>query len=241
MPYLLLGKPAYEKYGHTLEGCGFTPVMLMPDRELNKTVASHADTLIFSDGTMHIINEDYSSSLPEAVRALFCAIPERPHGDYPTDTAFNALRIGRYLFARSAGIASAIRSYAAEAGLTFINVNQGYARCSTLPLSGARAAITADEGMAKAMESVGINVLRISAGHITLDGCAYGFIGGASFVWEPRNCCSISRFGRYVYFFGNLRNHPDGERISDFIKSHGYEIITLEGELTDFGGAVIVE
>ena len=241
MAYVLLNENAYQKYQNVLSGFGFDPIALPRDSRLNQTVAAHADTLIFSDGSMHIVNREYAAFLPGEVHYFMTETDEYLHGNYPNDTAFNALRIGHYLFARRSSLSAAVRNYADESGLSLVNVNQGYARCSVLPLTSARAAITADEGMAKAMEGVGIEVLRISAGHIALEGCAYGFIGGASFVWEPRNCCSVSRFGRYVYFFGSLRYHPDGERISDFIRSHGYEIISLEGELTDFGGAITVE
>lgn len=240
MPYILLGEPCYRLYADTLRSYDFTPVPLMPDARLNKTVRTHADTLMYSDGTVHIANADYATSLPEKVRELLIKTPDTPYGDYPTDTVFNALRVGRYLFARTASLSPTVRRAAEESGLTLVNVNQGYAHCSTLPLSSARAAVTADEGMAKAMEACGIRVLRIACGHIALEGCEYGFIGGASFVYEPRNCCSLSRFSRYVFFFGDLHRHPDGNAVKEFITSLGYEVISLGGALTDFGGAVIV-
>ena len=241
MPYILIGEPCYNMYADKLAAYGFVPIALPASEHLNKTVASHADTLIYSDGTVHIINSDYLTKLPKNIHDRFSPVPEAPNGSYPRDAAFNALRIGRFLFARFASIAPSVRSAAHEAYLTEVNVNQGYAKCSTLALTGAHAAITADEGMARVMESVGIEVLRITPGHIRLEGCEYGFIGGASFVWEPKNCCSISRFGRYVYFFGDIRRHPDGGRIAEFVEKHGYEVISSDGILTDFGGAVVLE
>lgn len=240
MPYILIGEPCFNIYADLLRRYDFTPVPLPTDARLNRTVAAHADTLIYSDGSAHIINAEYAERLPEKIRELLVKTQEAPYGDYPTDTAFNALRVGRYLFARLAGLSPTVRSLAEESGLTLVNVNQGYARCSTLALMGARAAITADEGMALAMEEHGIRVKLITPGHIKLHGCEYGFIGGASFVYEPQNCCSLSRFGRYVYFFGDLQRHPDGAAIAEFIQHCGYEVISLGGELTDFGGAVIL-
>ncbi len=240
MPYILLGSPAYERFAGTLKSFGFAPISLPHDPRLNKTVSTHADTLIFSSGTAAIANADYIARLPENIADKLTAVSESPYGAYPTDTAFNALTVGRFMFARLASLAPSLKQYADDMGLTPINVNQGYAKCSTLAIPSARAAITADKGMAAAMESAGISVLRISEGHIALDGCEYGFIGGASFVWEPICCCSVAEHTRRVFFFGDIRRHPDGEAIVDFLHRFGCETVSLGGELTDFGGAVII-
>ena len=240
MPYIIIGSPCFQKYADQLAAYGFTVVLLPSDHGLNAAVSTHADTLVFSDGFVYIMNVDFCEGLPEELRQHFTAVSDRPYGGYPTDTAFNALCIGRHMFARLQSLAPSVRKYAEETGFTLVNVRQGYARCSTLALPGARAAVTADEGMAAAMESVGIEVLRIRPGHIALDGCEYGFIGGASFVYEPRNCCSISHRSRSVYFFGDLSRHPDGQVIAGFLAHRGYDAVSLGGELTDFGGAVVM-
>ena len=89
------------------------------------------------------------------------------------------------------------------------------------------------------MEAKNITVLRITPGQIELDGRSDGFIGGASFVDEPFCCCSLHT-PPVVGFFGSPGTHPDGARIRDFIESHGYRVLTLDGRLRDFGGAVVV-
>ena len=76
-----------------------------------------------------------------------------------------------------------------------------------------------------------IHVLKISPGHISLPGCKYGFIGGASFIDER---------AKTVYFFGEIDSHPDATNIISFIEQAGYSVFSLDGELTDFGGAVII-
>ena len=73
-------------------------------------------------------------------------------------------------------------------------------------------------------------VLLIEKGHIELPGFDYGFIGGASFVYEDK-----------VIFFGNIERHPDFENIKDFIEATEYELIYNNSiPLTDIGGAVIL-
>ena len=109
-----------------------------------------------------------------------------------------------------------------------INVNQGYTRCSTLVIND-RAAITSDISIKNALESNGAEVLLISPGNIFLDGFDYGFIGGAG----------VSFDGKTV-FFGNVKKHPDYEKIRGFCKKYNskLEILCEHIPLTDIGGAV---
>lgn len=238
--YILLHHKAAERFGGALRGYGFTPVPLVPDTRLNAIVAAHADTLL-CDGAANvpIVNDVYAGTLPPHIRELLLVTPDGPSGDYPTDTAFNALALGRYLFARRESLAHTVRAAAISTNLTLVNVNQGYAKCSVLALPSRAAAITADAGMAQAMESRNLPVLRISPGAIALEGCAFGFIGGAAFADDPLCCCSLHAKPA-VYFFGDLARHPDGSRIAAFIESRGYDIVSLGGDLTDYGGAVVL-
>ncbi len=228
MKYILINENYHKRYFPALEAHGFEVVPLPAAGGLNRIVAAHADTLIFGDG--RIINEDYLKKLPSFLWGYFTPSKERPHGNYPDDTVFNVLKVGRHIFCGKA-VSGDIISYANENGLTVIPVKQGYAHCTTLAIDEKYSAITADRGMAAAMERVGINVLTISEGHITLEGAKYGFIGGASFVDADT---------RRVYFFGDISAHPDADKIIDFIENLGYTALALDGSLTDIGGAVIL-
>lgn len=231
MAYLLLGEPCFNIYAKALEKYGYTPVSLPPDARLNAIVCTHADTLIFACCGEYVANADYVRALPSFLHEYFTATDETPCGAYPTDTAFNALVADGKLFARLDTLAEAVHLAAKRNGLLPVNVRQGYARCSALALGAANAAVTADVGMARTMTAYGIDVLTVSAGHIALEGCEYGFIGGASFVDEAL---------RRVFFFGDLHAHPDGERIEAFLTRHGYSTVSMDGALTDFGGGIIV-
>ena len=63
MPYILLGEAAYIKYADSLLGLQLTPIPLTPETRLNKIVNTHADTLIWSDGKVYIINREYIKNL----------------------------------------------------------------------------------------------------------------------------------------------------------------------------------
>ena len=238
--YILLHHEAAARFGDRLEAYGFTPVPLAADARLNQIVAAHADTLIADGiGWSPIANRDFAECLPTHIRERLTRIDDAPHGSYPTDCAFNALALGRCLFARQASLAADIRRAADEAGLTAVNVNQGYAKCAVLALPSRIAAVTADAGMAAAMEAHGVQTMRIRPGYIALAGCEYGFIGGAAFADDPLQCCSL-HVKPAVYFFGDLARHPDGAAVARFLEAKGYEAVSLGGELTDYGGGVIV-
>ena len=231
MSYLLIGKPCFNIYADALKKYGFTPIPLEADARLNTVVSTHADTLVFTLGNNHIVNKDYAQILPPFMSEHFSLTDDTPHGTYPTDTAFNALTLGGKLFARLDSVSEAVLAAARQCGLSPVNVRQGYARCSTLTLGCANAAVTSDAGMARTLSSNGIDVLKIESGHIALEGCEYGFIGGASFTDEANH---------RVFFFGDLATHPNHEQIEAFLTRHAYTAISLGGTLTDFGGGVII-
>ena len=116
-------------------------------------------------------------------------------------------------------------------GMCFVNVNQGYAKCSTVIFAD-RAAITEDESIYKAMSSNGTDCLLIRKGYVRLDGFDYGFIGGASAVDEEN---------KTIIFFGDIEKHPDYSLIKSFIEKYAYSIEYIrEKPLTDVGGAIII-
>lgn len=146
-------------------------------------------------------------------------------GRYPGDVGLNQLVMGGVLYGRVDHAARELLDVYPDR----VAVKQGYARCSTLKLSE-NAAITADRTIATALMSKGVDVLLIEAGHIRLDGYDYGFIGGASFPLPDRS----------VGFFGDLSLHPDAKAIFAFAERHGVKLYSLSGELTDYGGGILL-
>lgn len=146
---------------------------------------------------------------------------------YPQETAFNALVMGSKLFCHIGSASPRLLDAAKALGMDIIPIKQGYAACSVCKVND-RAAITADSGMAAALEHEGIDVLRIRPGHILLPGYDTGFIGGASTLLDGR-----------IIFFGNAAAHPDWPQIERFLTAHGAEYKLFGGmPLTDLGGAV---
>lgn len=238
MVYALIDRRVNEKMKERLMKEGFGLIELPPSADLPTPIASHPDSVLSKIGNSIILSCDYCD---DGAYALTDIREYAPHikihlawdgmgKEYPSDARFNSLKIGRYLFARRDSISGMITEKATEHGLNIVDVKQGYPHCSVLAL-GDDAAITADEGMASAMEGVGIKVYRIKPGYITLEPYKYGFIGGA---------CGV--FGKKIYFFGDYRMHPSRRVLEEAAGDLGYTLIPLsEGELADFGGIVFLD
>ena len=196
---------------------------LSPCDDLAAPVSKHADMLLGAVDGRLVVTRSYF----EKNRNLFAGCDpvitdERHGGKYPADILLNFIDTKNAVIGYKKALTKLINK-------PVINVKQGYARCSTLVCGNL--AVSADKGILSALESLGFDTLLISAGHIDLPGYGTGFIGGASFV-----------DGDGVYFFGLLSYHPDGNRIKEFILSHGAKIYELdERPLLDLGGAVIIK
>ena len=219
-----------------LEKEGFYLLKLPADPCLGEAVKSHPDTVLFYDDGELITTADYC----EYGAYIFSDIREyRPdvkvsftsdvrHSKYPYDCLMNALVIENKLFCKTDSVSPKIIDHARQRSYEIRHVNQGYPACTVLRFG--ENAITADQGMAKALTESGINVTLICAGGISLLGHEYGFIGGASGVYNDK-----------IYFYGNLNSHPDAEIIKNAITNAGYTPISLSDQpLTDLGGMIFL-
>jgi hypothetical protein len=140
--------------------------------------------------------------------------------------------MGEYLFSKADTVSDAIKDYAKEANLTLVNVNQGYPACTVLKLTE-KIAVTADDGMAKALSDKGITVYKIeNSDKIKLPPYPYGFIGGCAGVFKDK-----------VYFAGDLHFHPSCDIIKEAAAAAGLECVSLaDGEnLLDVGRLVFYD
>lgn len=110
----------------------------------------------------------------------------------------------------------------------YINVNQGYSRCSIIPLNDFY--ITSDKGVFKKLLSEGLDVNYVDNDNIILEGYDKGFIGGTCGIWKQK-----------ILFMGSLKHYNWGNDIRNKLENHNYEIIELyDGHLFDGGTIVII-
>ena len=190
----------------------------------------HADMqCLFLDDTAFVLSrcEGLIKALDGRYQIVRCG--DNISAKYPENVALNALVLGRRLIARLDSLDDKVKSYCIEHNYEFIHVRQGYAKCACAAVSD-NAIITADKGIYYSLKEYKADVLLIQEGRVTLEGANCGFIGGASGL-------DISGCIRRLYFSGNIKNHPDYQRIRDFCSKYDTEIISLtNNELTDIGG-----
>lgn len=198
---------------------------------LEKPIAAHPDMLLLPIGKKIFVSRKYFekaetalsdiSTLTNMTLMLTDDIPKSP---YPYDIAFNGIQIGKYFFCLAPYISKDALGFSKELGLEIVSVKQGYTKCNICKVSE-KALITSDPSIEKAAKKLGIEVLKISSGNISLPGYDFGFIGGAS-----------GETDKNVFFCGDLSCHPDGERISAFCQKQGKHPVSLSNKpLLDVG------
>ena len=237
MKALICDNRISEKIERRLLIEGYYIIKLPASSSLPEAIAAHPDSLIFRLGDTFVTTCDYAEEAAYVFSDIreFCHssrivfIDEALGKSYPEDARLNAVSVGSFLIANKKTVAREILEISEKLGFCTQNVNQGYPNCSILKLND-KNIITADEGIARKLQSLGVNVLLIEPGHISLPPYAYGFIGGASGV-----------DGNKVYFLGDYKLHPDGERMEKFIRDAGFTPVALSDKpLVDLGGLMFL-
>lgn len=199
------------------------------------SIAYHPDIYLFQIDEKSFV---YSPDLPEEFLDTLrehgaSLIPGRdaPDGKYPGTAGYNAVRVGDKVFLNEAHADTCVLDAVRRKGIRAINVKQGYARCSVLPISD-KAIITTDSSIASSAEKVGVKSLIIEASGILLPGERYGFIGGASGVCP----------GGRIVILGDPGYHPEEKEIKNFLSRYALsDVITLPGiEVYDAGSLMIL-
>lgn len=207
-----------------LRSLGYSPVNISTNGIVDEPISCHPDVFMCKLG----VDDDSP--------VIFASGSDVGFG-YPSDSVFNAACTGEFFFHKLAvtnpRLLSAAGSFSKSAptGMKFVDVRQGYTKCSMVVVDR-NSIITYDKGIIKACSMYPeINVLEVEPGHCFLEGYDTGFIGGCS-----------GRVGNKVIFNGNLKAHPDFQRILSFIKSRGLDCVWFpEYELTDIGSIITCE
>lgn len=227
---LVLVSGEYPFLADRLKKQGIEVITTEPDRRLPGPVRFHPDmqACLLSKECMFVLSGSPLKGKLNSWGISALETSAEPACGYPGDVLCNAFVLGGFLVGNSRYIDSEIREAAKKAGLKELAVRQGYASCSAAVVNE-RSAITADEGIAAALEGQGLDVLRIRQGFIKLPGYDTGLIGG---------CCGLLA-PDILGVTGRLSSHPDGLRIRGFLKARGISVFELnDGELLDIGGIV---
>lgn len=148
--------------------------------------------------------------------------------NYPENIAYNVARISRYAVHNTNYTDEKLKFYIEREGIEFINVNQGYSKCS-LAIVGEDACITSDPSIFKELEKNSIDVLLIEEGFIELPGLNYGFIGGATGMISKDE----------LLISGTIIEHPSLRKINDFLKKYKIKSVYLSNNrIIDIGSII---
>ena len=157
-------------------------------------------------------------------KPVFFGCAEKIGSIYPENIRYNAACTGKY-FIHNLKHTDPTLLKAAENTIK-INVSQGYTKCNVL-IVDENSIVTSDAGIYNSCYGK-LDVLLITPGHIRLRNFPYGFIGGAS-----------GRIGGKIIFNGNIKAHPDYEKIAAFIESRDLELVYFPSyELEDIGSII---
>jgi len=146
---------------------------------------------------------------------------------YPESARYNAV-VTEFFFIHNLNYTDPVISGQIN-NLDRININQGYSRCSLLPLKNNHF-ITSDQAIYKTLRKKQIDVLYSNPSGIILPGFKHGFIGGAFGVFENK-----------VFVIGSLKKYNEGDKVSKYLLELGYQIIELYyGPLFDGGSIFII-
>ena len=236
-PLALIGADAKNRFDNFLAKLDIKTVYLPSDNRLALPVSSHSDMLVFKLEDIIVCNTDYHNKNIEIFNQIkdygYKILPTdfKVFSKYPNDISLNQALIGKYVVGLKEACEKSILEIIEKRGYEYLNIKQGYAKCSTLVLNE-HAIISADKNIIECAKNIGCDMLKIenNEGAIAINDYNYGFIGGASFVYENS-----------VYFFGNLDLHPECKKIRSFCESHGFSTVSLDNDiLYDVGGAIIL-
>lgn len=144
---------------------------------------------------------------------------------YPNNISYNVGRLSDLAIHNFKYTDEVLKYYLKKENLNFINVKQGYSKCS-LSLVNSKVGITSDIPMYKKLTELGYKILLVEPGNIFLPHQNYGFIGGTNGnLSESKSIIS-----------GSLKDHPNESQILNFFENNNVELKFLSKEkIIDLG------
>ncbi len=147
---------------------------------------------------------------------------------YPYDIAYNASRVGNFLFHNLKFTDSQILEYYKTKGVKLIDVKQGYTKCSVCIINE-NTIITSDIKIAEIAEKNGLNALFYDNKQILLKGLDCGFIGGICGLID-KNILAVN---------GDIKKLDNHERLLYFCQNHQITIKPLNNLMPEDIGSIL--
>ncbi len=197
----------------------------------DKSISTHPDLQI------HFVTDNMAFCSPDTIEHYTKILPKNIKlkagcsnvgGTYPSSCAYNIARIGNIIICNTECADKAIMDFYKETDKEIINVKQGYSKCNICPISDT-SFITEDRGIHNSIQKdKHLTSHLIEVGSVSLDGFKYGFIGGATGVFDNK-----------ILFCGKIPDGETGSKIHDIIYKENMEYVELsDDKLQDFGSII---
>lgn len=216
---------------NSLKKLNYDVIKIPKDNNLYEAINGHTDIQlnILNKNTL-IINKNINLSFKELLKTKninFIESDSTLSSKYPSNISLNAYITDNYLVHNLKFTDKKILDYCKNKKT--INVNQGYTKCSILPLRE-KVIITNDTGIYNTLKNEGFDILLLPFGDIELSGFNYGFIGGVGGMISNDS----------MAFFGSLDNYAFGNEVKKFLYKYDIKPIYLSNtKLIDRGSLLV--
>ena len=216
---------------NSLKKLNYDVIKIPKDNNLYEAINGHTDIQlnILNKHTL-IVNKNINLSFKELLKTKninFIESDSTLSSKYPNNISLNAYITDNYLVHNLKFTDKKILEYSKNK--KNINVNQGYTKCSILPLRE-KAIITNDAGIYNTLKSENFDILLLPFGDIELSGFNYGFIGGVGGMISNDS----------MAFFGSLDNYTFGNEVKNFLYKYDIKPIYLSNtKLIDRGSLLV--
>ncbi len=191
----------------------------------------HADMAVCHlGGSVFFVSSDLDNITKNTLRRQGCHLFDTEYPAAAPTPSLNICILGNQVLCHTGIADKRLLAFLRAEGKNILHTNQRYTKCSAAVIRE-NALITSDTSIERLCRCKGIDVLKITSGHIRLDGYSYGFIGG---------CCGMLS-DRMLAFSGDIAQHPDYENIKAFCRNYGVDLLSLSNDiLYDIGGILPV-
>lgn len=216
---------------NSLKKLNYDVIKIPKDNNLYEAINGHTDIQlnILNKNTI-IINKNINLSFKELLKTKninFIESNSTLSSKYPSNISLNAYITDNYLVHNLKFTDKKILDYCKNKKT--INVNQGYTKCSILPLRE-KVIITNDTGIYNTLKNENFDILLLPFGDIELSGFNYGFIGGVGGMISNDS----------MAFFGSLDNYAFGNEVKKFLYKYDIKPIYLSNtKLIDRGSLLV--
>lgn len=241
-PFLISWKPRYaiidyrasDSVIETIKKFDIIPIKTIKCDDLQEPVCGHPDMVLHPIDNENIVVApnvyDYYKKTFKSSGIKVIKGGKTLSRNYPNDIAYNVARVRNYAIHNLRYTDEILKYYLQKSDISFIHVNQGYAKCSTTCVSDG-SAITSDITIFNTIKDLGINCLYFDPKSIYLEGFDYGFIGG-----------STGTLTKDIFLMtGRILDDAQKDVLYKFVSDEGLRIIEgSDNVLTDLGTIIVL-